>query len=244
MQPLIEYTLFLADTNLILAQKNMEWCGHAPVLEQDIAMSNIALDLIGQSRNFYQYAAQLLGNNHTEDSLAYLRNERDFKNLLLTEQPNGDWAQTIVKQFFYSVYQYMLYRQLQHSTHPQWAAIAAKSIKETAYHLKWSGDWVIRLGDGSTESNTRMNAAIEALWEYTGEMFIEAPYEAVANIDLLQLQQQWIQQVQQVFAEATLTLPENRFMQTGGKIGLHTEQMGYILAEMQHLHRAYPGAEW
>ncbi|MEP7163238.1 MAG: 1,2-phenylacetyl-CoA epoxidase subunit PaaC [Ferruginibacter sp.] len=242
------YTLHLADTTLILAQRNSEWCAHGPILEQDIAITNISLDLLGQSRNFYQYAASLI-NNATEDSLAYLRTEREFKNLLLTELPNGDWAQTVLRQFLFSVYQSLVYEQLQKSSDEQLAAIAQKSLKEITYHIKWSSEWVIRLGDGTTESNARMKKAIEAIWEYTGELFIPSGYEielAATGIgtDPALLKQSWLQKVREVFDEATLAMPSDRFMQTGGKQGTHTEHLGYILAEMQSLQRTYPGAAW
>jgi ring-1,2-phenylacetyl-CoA epoxidase subunit PaaC len=246
---LIDYTLQLADSTLILTQRNGAWCGHGPILEQDIAITNITLDLIGQSRNFYQYAAKLIGDGATEDSLAYLRTEREFKNVLLVEQENGDWAQTILRQFFFSVYQYFLYEKLQHSKEEQLAAIAAKSLKEVTYHVKWSSEWVIRLGDGTTESNERMQKAIQTLWQYTGEMFVPSDYEkalAEENIilDVSLLKDAWMEKVKSVFDEATLTIPENVFMQQGGKNGTHTEKLGYILSEMQYLQRVYPGAEW
>jgi ring-1,2-phenylacetyl-CoA epoxidase subunit PaaC len=261
---IIDYTLQLADSTLILTQRNGAWCGHGPILEQDIAITNITLDLIGQSRNFYQYAAKLINetsssnsvNNNlktgdivSEDSLAYLRTEREFKNLLLTEQENGDWAQTIVRQFFFSVYQFFLYEKLQHSSDTQLAAIAAKSFKEVTYHVKWSGEWVIRLGDGTAESNERMQKAIATLWQYTGEMFVPSDYEKALseeNIipDVTLMQDAWMEKVKTIFEEATLSIPENTFMQTGGKNGVHSEKLGYILAEMQYLQRVYPGAEW
>ncbi len=246
---LIDYTLQLADSTLILTQRNGAWCGHGPILEQDIAITNITLDLIGQSRNFYQYAAKLIGGEATEDSLAYIRTEREFKNLLLVEQENGDWAETIVRQFFFSVYQYFLYEKMQESNDKQLAAIAAKSLKEVTYHVKWSGEWVIRLGDGTAESNERMQKAIAFLWQYTGEMFVLSDYEkalAEENIipDVSSLKDAWMEKVKTVFEEATLSIPENVFMQSGGKQGVHSEKLGYILAEMQYLQRVYPGAEW
>ncbi|MBS1610874.1 MAG: phenylacetate-CoA oxygenase subunit PaaC, partial [Bacteroidetes bacterium] len=173
------YILHLADNALILGQRNAEWCGHGPVLEQDIAITNISLDLIGQARNFYQYAAILIGNIN-EDKLAFLRTEREFKNLLLVEQPSGDWGQTILKQFFFSAYQFLLFTELQNSTDEQIAAIAAKSLKEVTYHLRWSSEWVIRLGDGTEASHRRMLYAIDKLWMYTGEPFIPASYEIEA----------------------------------------------------------------
>lgn len=240
--PLIDYTLHLADTTLILSQRNAEWCGHGPILEQDIAITNISLDLLGQSRNFYQYAATLIGGEANEDSLAYLRKEREFKNLLLVEQANGDWGQTILRQYLYSQFQYLLFEKLQQCNDEQLAAIAAKSIKETAYHVRWSSEWVIRLGDGTEESHTRMLKAIDELWRYTGEMFVPAAYETIVEVSLLK--NEWQQKVTNIFTEANLQIPEKAFMQNGGKDGIHTEQLGYILTNLQYLQRAYPGAEW
>jgi ring-1,2-phenylacetyl-CoA epoxidase subunit PaaC len=258
---LTNYTLYLADSNLILSQRNSEWCGHGPILEQDIAITNISLDLLGQARNFYQYAASLLNEDQTplsggrgeggealsaasEDSLAYLRTEREFKNLLLAEQPNGDWAQTILRQYLYSEYQFLLYTELQHSSNEQMAAIAAKALKEVTYHVKWSSEWVIRLGDGTEESHTRMQNALNALWCYTGELFEPADYETGFVEDIGLLKNNWLQKVTEVFSEAKLPVPENVFMQTGGKTGTHTEQLGFILTELQYLQRAYPNSEW
>ncbi|MGI8950110.1 MAG: 1,2-phenylacetyl-CoA epoxidase subunit PaaC [Chitinophagaceae bacterium] len=250
---LVNYTLHLADNALILGHRNSEWCGHAPILEQDIAISNIALDLIGQARNFYQYTAELINQSTnqslTEDTLAYLRDERDFKNCLLIEQPNGDWASTILRQFFFSNYQYYFYQQLQKSNDVQLAAIAEKSLKEVTYHLRWSSEWVIRLGDGTEESNARINKAIDNLWMFTGELFIPADYEIEAakhgfGVDLNLIKDNWIKKVNDIFNEATLNLLQNVWMQTGGKQGIHTEYFGYILAEMQYLQRAYPNSNW
>jgi len=246
---LIDYTLHVADTTLILSQRNSEWCGHGPILEQDIAITNISLDLLGQSRNFYQYAALLINqstnqpiNPATEDSLAYLRKEREFKNLLLAEQPNGDWGQTILRQYLYSQFQYLLFEKLQQCNDEQLAAIAAKSIKETTYHVRWSSEWVIRLGDGTEESHNRMLKAIDELWRYTGEMFEPAGYETIVDVSLLK--NDWLQKVITVFLEATLPVPEKVFMQSGGKEGKHTEHLGYILTQLQYMQRAYPGATW
>jgi len=247
---LINYILHLADNNLILGQRNSEWCGHGPVLEQDIAITNISLDLIGQARNFYQYAASLIGDGATEDSLAYLRTEREFKNLLLVEQPNSDWAVTILRQFLFSTYQYLLYQQLQKSNDEQIAAIAEKALKEVTYHVRWSSEWVIRLGDGTEESKDRMLSAIDELWRFTGELFLSASYETEAakegyGINVTLLKEAWLQKIKDVFEEATLPMPSEKiFMQCGGKDGVHTEHLGYILAEMQYLQRTYPGCEW
>ena len=259
---LIDYTLHLADSNLILAQRNAEWCGHGPILEQDIAITNISLDLLGQSRNFYQYAAKIINNFQSsqgalspsllergwgevnEDSLAYLRTEREFKNYLLAEQPNGDWGQTILRQFFFSAYQYLLYQKLQTGNDEQIAAIAAKALKEVTYHLRWSSEWVVRLGDGTAESHQRMLKAIDELWRYTGEMFLPVDYEIAAGCDVSLLKDDWMKKVNSVFEEATLPVPEKVFMQTGGKTGTHTEHLGFILTELQYLQRTYPNAQW
>jgi ring-1,2-phenylacetyl-CoA epoxidase subunit PaaC len=256
MNELIYYTLHLADNALIFGHKNSEWTGHGPVLEQDIAISNISLDLIGQARNFYQYAAQLVNqsardpaNSATEDTLAYLRDARDFKNCLLAEQPNGDWAKTILRQFFFSAYQFYLYQQLQNCKDETLAAIAEKSWKEVTYHLRWSSEWVIRLGDGTVESHERMIHAIDDLWTFTGELFEASDYELLVlgqgfGVDISLLKSEWMKKVKYVFEEATLSIPANKWMQSGGKAGMHTEHLGYILAEMQFMQRAYPGSEW
>ncbi len=246
---LINYLLHLADNTLILGHRNSEWCGHGPVLEQDIAITNISLDLIGQARNFYQYAATLIGGDSTEDTLAYLRNAGDFKNCLLAEQPKGDWAITILRQFLFSNYQNLLYQQLQHSNDEQIAAIAIKSLKEVTYHLRWSSEWVIRLGDGTTESHDRVQAAINTLWPYTGELFEPAVYELQAaaagtGVNPSQLHEQWKQKVNEIFAEATLAQPGDAPGSINGKEGKHAEHLSEILVELQHLQRAYPGAEW
>jgi len=258
-ETLYNYTLHLADNALILAQRNSEWCGHGPVLEQDIAITNISLDLIGQARSLYQYAAELKNENSgtgavTEDSLAYLRDVRAYKNCLLVEQPNGDWAQTILRQFFFSTYQFLLYQQLQKSTDITLAAIAEKSLKEVTYHVRWSSEWVIRLGDGTQESHDRLENALDELWMFTGEFFTPVGYEQEAvnagfGVDVSTLKVEWEQRVNEIFAEATLPESaaagrEGAWMQVGGKEGVHTEQLGFILAEMQYMQRAYPGAEW
>ena len=251
---LFNYTLSLADNSLIMGHRLSEWTGHGPSLEQDIAITNIALDLIGQSRNLYQYAATVLSEEKnaqiTEDDLAYLRDAGEFKNLLLTELPNGDWGKTILKIFFFSNWQYLLYQELEKSSDKQLAAIAEKSLKEVTYHLRWSGEWVIRLGDGTSESRQRIEKSLEDLWSYTGEMFIATAYEKEAfenriGIDVSSLKDSWFQKTKEVFDEATLVLPgDDVWMQHGGKNGVHTEHLGYLLAEMQFLQRVYPGCEW
>ena len=260
MTNLFQYTLHLADNALIIGHRNSEWTGHGPILEQDIAISNIALDLIGQARNFYQYAAQLPGAaGHlssdviSEDTLAYLRDGNEFRNCLLVEQPNGDWGTTILRQFFFSTYQFYFYGQLQHSKDETLAAIAAKALKEVTYHLRWSAEWVIRLGDGTEESHNRMQKAMDDLWKFTGELLQPAPFEIQLAkegiaVDLNTIRPQWAEKVQSVLAEANLAGEEEKrakaWMQTGGKEGRHTEHLGYILAEMQFLQRVYPGATW
>lgn len=249
MNPLFDYTLHLADSSLIMGHRLSEWTGHGPTIELDIALSNIALDLIGQSRNFYQYAAALK-QNETEDTLAYLRDAREFKNLLIAETSNGDWAKTITKLFLFSTYQYYLYQQLIVSEDKQLSAIAEKSLKEVTYHIRWSSDWVIRLGDGTEESNLRMKKAIENTWPLTGEMFEPTAYENLLlenriGVDVSNLKNDWLKKIQSVFDEATLPVPGNNiWMQRGGKEGIHSEGLGYLLAEMQFLQRAYPGCEW
>jgi len=252
---LIDYTSHLADNALILGHRNSEWCGHGPVLEQDIAITNIALDLIGQARNFYQYAAHLINESSqgkkqaSEDTLAYLRDRHEFKNCLLAEQPNGDWAKTILRQFLLSVYQYFLYEKLQESRDPQLAAIAEKSLKEVTYHLRWSSEWIIRLGDGTAESHQRMLSAIDELWQYTGELFEPALYEQRAaeeglGIDPSSLKPKWEGKVKEVFIEATLRYPDEVSIRNGGKNGDHTEHLSNILADLQFMQRAYPNSEW
>ena len=262
VEALINYTIHLADTSLILGHRNSEWTGSGPVLEQDIAISNIALDLIGQARNFYLYAASLINQYPgrypftngfdrpvTEDDLAYLRDTLEFRNYLLTEQPNGDWAQTILRQFLFSAWQFPFYEALRKSTDERLSAIAEKSVKETTYHLKWSSEWVIRLGDGTSESHHRMLNAINELVNFTGEQFEPAPYETTlvstnTSVDLKALKPVWNQTVHSVFEEATLPFSPGGWSQTGGKTGVHTEHLGLILAEMQFLQRAYPNAIW
>jgi len=247
---ILDFLVHCADDTLILGHRNSEWCGHGPILEQDIAVTNISLDLIGQARNFYQYAAKLKADGSTEDTLAYLRDNRAYKNCLLVELPNGDWGETILRQFFFSAYQFLLYEQLTHNKDATVAAISSKALKEVTYHLRWSGEWVIRLGDGTSESHDRMKNAIDQLWPYTGELFMPAVYEKnLINANLLpdvsKIKTKWFEKVQEVFAEATLPMPSpDTWMHSGGKNGNHTEHLGYILAELQFLQRAYPNSNW
>ncbi|MEO0066203.1 MAG: hypothetical protein RI983_1529 [Bacteroidota bacterium] len=256
----IDFLLHLADNALIIGHRNSEWCGHGPILEQDIAITNIALDYIGQARNVYQHAAELI-NQHadkieltqtgkeislpvTEDSLAYLRDVVEFKNLLITEIPNGDWAQTTLRLFLLSQFQLELFTQLLQHEDAQVAAIAEKSIKEISYHVKWSQDWVLRLGDGTEESKRRMQQAINSIWAYTGELFIQPDYAKATCLNYSAIQTAWNQKVSAIFEEAGLEIPAKTFVQKGGFNGIHTEHLGYILAEMQYLQRAYPNSEW
>ena len=248
-QHLVSYVLHLADNALILSQRNSEWTGHGPVLEQDIAISNIALDLIGQARLFYQYASRLHGEGTKEDDLAFLRDSWDFKNCLLVELEKGDWAKTTLRQFFFSTYQYYMYQLLMDSADSELAAISEKALKEVTYHLRWSAEWVIRLGDGTDESHHRISLALEDLWRFTGELLTPAVYEtalAAEGIaaDLNRVKDKWLGKVREVLEEATLQIPGETWMLEGGKKGLHTESLGYILAEMQYLQRTYPNNEW
>ncbi len=246
---LLEYCLRLADTSLILGQRLGEWCGHGPILEEDIALTNIALDCIGQARGFYTYVAEVEGINKTEDDYAYLRDEREFRNLLIVEQANGDFGQTILRQFFVSVFQFYFFAELKNSKDKTIAALTEKSLKEVTYHLRHSSAWVIRLGDGTEESKRRMMNAVDELWSYTGDMFdMDATDEALIKegiaVDTKKIKPLWEAKVKEVFAEATLVVPENIFMMSGSREGKHTEYFGYILAEMQSLHRSHPGAQW
>lgn len=252
---LINYTLHLADTTLILSHRNSEWCGHGPILEQDIALTNIALDLLGQARNFYQYAACLQnelaidGNLHTEDSLAYLRSSNEYKNVLLVEQPNADWGLTILRQFYFSAYQYYYFSELKNSSNAHLAAIAIKSLKEVTYHLRWSSEWVIRLGDGTNESRARMENAIELLKDFTEELFVMSNEETEllienVSVDLYKIKPMWQQKIDEVFAEATLTYQYSSMPKIGGKQGQHTQHLTNLLATMQVLQRTYPNSVW
>jgi ring-1,2-phenylacetyl-CoA epoxidase subunit PaaC len=244
-----QYILRIADNALILGQRLSEWCGHGPILEQDIALTNFSLDFIGQSRNLYTYAGKLEGKGKTEDDLAFMRNEEDFFNVLLVEQPNGHWGTTITRQFLFDVFNYLFHRELCESSDEQLAAIAAKSLKEITYHLKFSSEWMIRLGDGTEESHQKMQEALEDLWMYTGELFEmddvdEEMLKTGIGVDLIKIKPLFDQKVAQILEEATLAQPEVPWMQSGGKQGRHTENLGHLLAEMQYIQRAYPGLEW
>ena len=243
--PLVLYTLRRADDALVLGHRLSEWCGHAPTLEEDMALANAGLDLLGQARSLYSYAGEVEGAGRDEDQLAYLRDAPQYRNLLLLEQPNGDFAQTVVRQFLYSAFADPYWRAMMGSADATLAAVAAKSEKESAYHLRHSSEWVIRLGDGTAESHRRAQAAVDALWPFTGEMF-EPEDAALAGVatDPAALRSGWRETVEGVLAEATLTVPAGTWMQRGGRVGRHTEHLGPMLAEMQHLQRTYPGARW
>jgi ring-1,2-phenylacetyl-CoA epoxidase subunit PaaC len=248
-QPLFDYILRLADTALILGHRLSEWIGHAPVLEEELALGNIALDLIGEARALYSYAGEVEGKGRDEDVLAYRRDAGSFRNLLLAEQPNGDFAATIVRQFLFSAFAQPLWRALAASRDATLAAIAAKSEKEAAYHLRHAGEWLIRLGDGTEESHCRAQAALDELWPYSGELFERDTVEdaliaAGIAVDPETLRAEWQRTVSAVLAEATLAAPERAWMQSGGRSGRHSEHLGHLLATMQFLQRAYPGATW
>ena len=246
---LLQYTLRLGDNALILGQRLAEWCGHGPVLEQDIALSNIALDQLGQARMLMQYAAEQKGEEFTEDKMAFFRDVTEYKNLLILELENGDWGKTIARQFLFDTYNYFLYTELLKSNDEHIRAVAQKAIKEITYHAQWSAEWVIRLGDGTEESRERVQDSIDDLWEWTGEMFTmdavdQAMVEAGIGADLNKIRDSWNEKVSQILDIATLEKPQDGWMQSGGKQGEHSEYLGYLLAEMQHLPRMYPEAKW
>lgn len=243
------YTLRMGDNALILGQRLGEWCGHGPVLEQDIALSNIALDQLGQARMLMDMAARQKGKEYNEDKMAFFRDVFDYHNLLLLELPNQDWGVTITRQFLFDTFNYFFYSDLLKSKNEEWRAIAQKAIKEIAYHAQWSAEWMIRFGDGTEESHHRAQNALNDLWEWTGEMFAPDAVDAVLLKeelipDLKSIKTRWHDKVAQILEQATLEKPEDDWMQEGGKQGEHTEYLGYILAEMQHLPRMYPEAQW
>ena len=248
MSSLFTYTLRIADSSLILGQRMSEWCSNGPTLEEDIAMSNISLDMFGQANGFYQYAAQLDGTK-SADELAFRRNEREFFNHQLVEQENGNFGTTMVRNFLHDVFNFLFYTELSKSKDETLSALASKSLKEVKYHLRHSSNWLIRLGDGTGESNTKVQDALEELWMYTGELFemdnldTELLNSSIA-VDNSALKSEWDRMVNKTLVKAKLTRPEDAYMATGGKKGLHTEYLGFILSEMQFLQRAYPDAKW
>jgi ring-1,2-phenylacetyl-CoA epoxidase subunit PaaC len=247
--PLVLYALRRADDALILGHRLSEWCGHAPMLEEDMALANMGLDLLGQARELYSYAADVEGKDNDEDKLAYLRDVRQYRNLLLMEQPNGDFAHTMVRQFFYAGFADLFWRAMMRSGDATLAAIAAKSEKESAYHLRHSSEWIVRLGDGTEESHARAQTAIDDLWAFTGEMFEVDDSERVLidagiAVDPKGLRPQWLKTVLSVVSEATLALPKSDWMQQGGRSGRHSEHLGHLLNELQSMQRTFPGGAW
>ncbi len=246
---MLEYLLRLGDNTLVLAQRISEWCGHGPVLEQDIALTNIALDLLGQTRMYLTYAAELEGKGRSEDDLAYFRDTHQFRNCLLVERPNGDFGQTITRQFFFDVFNFYQLQALRQSNDQRLADIAEKALKEATYHLRFSSEWMIRLGDGTELSKQKMQAAVETFWPFTGELTtpdaldLEMAEQGIAP-NLLVIKTLWEKKVAETLEEATLSLPTGTWMQSGGKQGKHSEHLGFLLAEMQHIQRTYPGQVW
>jgi len=249
----IEYLLRLGDNDVVLAQRLGEWVGHGPVLEEDIALTNVGLDLLGQGRMWLAYAGEAEGKGRSEDDLAFLRDQHAYRNVQLVELPNGDFADTMARQFYFDHAHFLLLQALTRSSEGRIAEIAAKAVKEVAYHVERSADWVVRLGDGTEESHGRMQRALDRLWPYTGELFaadaidVELAKRGVAP-DPRDLREPWLAAVRPVIGEATLAMPSGEWMQGsrrgGGKQGVHTEHLGHLLAEMQFLQRAYPGAQW
>jgi ring-1,2-phenylacetyl-CoA epoxidase subunit PaaC len=247
--PLVLYVLRRADDALILGHRLSEWCGHAPMLEEDMALANMGLDLLGQARELYAYAADVEGRGNDEDKFAYLRDVRQYRNLLLLEQPNGDFARTMVRQFFYAAFADLYWRAMMKSRDTTLAAIAAKSEKDSAYHLRHSSEWMVRLGDGTAESHRRAQTGIDDLWAYTGEMFhVDDSERALIDggvaVDPAALRPQWLDTVSSIVREATLALPNSDWMQQGGRSGRHSEHLGHLLSELQSMQRTFPGATW
>ena len=249
MNHLYNYILTIADNSLILGQRMGELCGHGPSLETDIACTNIALDLLGQVRSYYQYAAKIAGDGRTEDDIAMLRKEREYVNVLLVEQPNTDFAYTIARNFLYDVYHFLLLKALEKSKDLTLSAIATKSLKEVSYHQRFTSDWIKRLGDGTLVSHEKVQNAIDDLWAYTDELFQQTSTEKVMveegiGVDVTKLRQEYYETVREVLEEATLKVPGTQYFHKGGKEGVHSEYMGYILTELQYMQRAYPNMNW
>ena len=246
---LYNYILGIADNSLILGQRMGELTGHGPSLETDIACTNISLDLFGQVRSYYQYAAKIAGDKRTEDDIAMLRKEREYVNVLLVEQPNTDFAYTIARQFLFDVYHFMFLTELQKSRDVTLSAIASKSIKEVSYHQRFSSDWIKRLGDGTEKSKSKIQNAIDSLWTYTDELFHQVEADKVMvgediGVDVTQLKDNYYERVNAILTEAMLEVPESKWSQKGGKEGVHTEHLGYLLSDLQYMQRAYPNMDW
>jgi ring-1,2-phenylacetyl-CoA epoxidase subunit PaaC len=247
--PAVQYLLRIGDTNLILAQRLAEWCGHAPVLEEDIALANMALDLVGQSRALLTRAGELEGRGHDEDQLAFLRDERDYFNATIAELPRGDFAFTVLRNFFLSTWARLLWERLRDSSDAEVAAIAGKAVKEARYHQQHAADWIVRLADGTDESRRRIDAALEQVWRYTPELFESDAVDENAHATGLgprgsDLREAWLVDVTAAFDEAGLALPKESAFRSNGRRGVHSEHMGFILTEMQHLQRSFPGGVW
>jgi len=248
-EALFNYILRLADNSLILSQRLAEWTGHGPFLEEDLALTNIALDVLGQSRSLYDYAASVEGKGKSEDDLAYLRTEREFYNTLMVEQPNGDYAKTIARQFFMDVFDFHFYSALSNSKDETLSAIAQKSIKEIAYHQRHSASWMLRFGNGTEESKKRLQDAVDDLWRFTGEFFEMNEIDEVLlkegiAVDLSKIKELWEKDVFKLLSEATIKTPLIPYMQSGSRSGKHSEHLGFILAEMQYMQRMIPNARW
>ena len=241
---LFEYLLRLGDDRLVLGHRTSEWCGHGPILEEDIALANIALDLLGHATMFLRLAGQVEGEGRDEDALAYWRDERGFRNAQMLELPKGDFAFTIVRLFLYSAYSHFLLERLASSSNSELAAIAAKAAKETRYHVRHSAEWVARLGDGTEESHNRAQAALDELWPWSGELFQSDDVDREAGVDAAAIRESWDKLVREQVARATLKIPEGPMRMTGGRRGRHTEHLGHMLAEMQIVARSHPGAKW
>ena len=248
-KPEVQYLLRIGDTALILAQRLGEWCGHAPIIEEDIALTNVALDLIGQSRALLTHAGVLEGADHDEDQLAFLRDEPDYFNATIAELPRGDFAFTMLRNLFLASWAKLLWERLQDSSDAEVAAIAGKAVKEARYHQQHASDWILRLADGTEDSRRRIDAALESLWRFTPELFESDAVDAAAHAAGLgprfkDLREPWLAEITAVFTEAGLTVPADSVFRSTGTRGVHSEHLGYILAEMQHLQRAYPGGVW
>ena len=249
MSELAHVLIALGDDHLVLGHRLSEWCGHAPMLEEDLSLPNIALDLIGQARFLYTYAGELEGEGRDEDAIAYLRTDREYRNVLLVERPNGDFAHTMLRQLYFSAYQHPFWQATANGTDERLAGTAAKAVKEAAYHLRHAGEWVVRLGDGTEESARRMRDAVEELHIYTDELFHVSPtmrecVEAGIVPDPEALRPTWNATIRDVFSQAYLTVPDVPFPQRGGREGLHTEAFGHLLSDLQYMARTYPGAKW
>jgi ring-1,2-phenylacetyl-CoA epoxidase subunit PaaC len=246
---LFKFLLRISDTNLILAQRLSEWTGHGPFLEEDLALTNIALDLFGTSRSLFEYAAKVENANRNEDDLAFLRGEREFLNALICELPNGDYAFTIARQCFVDCFQLYFYEELAKSKDVTLSGVAAKAIKETRYHFRHTSSWMERFGEGTEESHERLQKAVNEIWEFTGDLFdtgenyLALVAEGIAP-DMKSIKEKWEKTIDEVLLRSTIQKPENVFMQTGSTKGIHTEHLGYLLTEMQYMQRTFPGAKW